>query len=440
MGESGTGNSDVPADEPAVPSDPEPYDPDFGEEIEGPPSDEEQPLAQHIEEMFNRLLVVLGVMAVGSALVFPFAEHIINFLWFELLPGTTANCPTEDGAIACPRVYHPLGLVLARLKVATLAGFVIALPVLVYQSYLFMRPGLYPNERRYYLASVPTSLILAAVGLVFAQFLVLPAIFTYFLYYSESAADIALGLTETFDLIVLMLGFFAVIFQIPLFIMLAIMMGVTSRRWLIQRRLYFWAGFAGVAFIFNPDPTGMAPFIVTATMIALFEGTLGLLWWTGSASPDFSPENVASLRAYVWGAAAVVGYLLSTFPVPESYYTDIPQPVISTIDTFGLLVYTPLLITAAVIGLFEGTNYLLGQRRTRRSYRIRRSLGRVRPLYWAAAIAVGYFATPRPPLLETAREIQLSAVETAGVVLVLVAVFEATLAVWRWLSGRGNVD
>jgi sec-independent protein translocase protein TatC len=433
MGETETGGSEIPGEEPSGPT--EPYDP----ELDGPPDDEELPLTQHIEEMVSRLLVVVVVMAVVSGVVFPFAERIITFLWFSFLPGDGSACPTTASAAACPRVYHPLGLILARLKVATLAGFVIALPVLVYQSYLFMRPGLYPNERRYYLASVPTSLILAAVGLVFAQFLVLPAIFTYFLYYSESAADIALGLTETFDLIVLMLGFFAVIFQIPLFIMLAIMMGVTSRRWLIQRRLYFWAGFAGVAFIFNPDPTGMAPFIVTATMIALFEGTLGLLWWTGSASPDFSPENVASLRAYVWGAAAVGGYLASRLPVPESYYADIPQPVIGTIDTFGLLVYTPLLITAAVIGLFEGTNYLLGQRRTRRSYRIRRSLGRVRPLYWAVAIAVGYFATPRPPLLEAAREIQLSAVETTGVVLVLIAVFEVTLAAWRWVRGR-SVD
>jgi sec-independent protein translocase protein TatC len=77
------------------------------------------------------------------------------------------------------------------------------------------------------------------------------------------------------------MGFFAVVFQIPLFIMLAIMMGVTSRRWLVERRLYFWGAFLGIAFLFSPDPTGMAPIIVAATMVALFEGTLLLLKWTG---------------------------------------------------------------------------------------------------------------------------------------------------------------
>lgn len=283
MGESETGGSDIPAEEPAVPA--EPYDPEMGPdgEFDGPPGDQEQPLAQHIEEMFSRLLIVIGVMAVASALAFPFAERLINFLWFSFLPGSPSLCPTPvaTNEIACPRVYHPLGLMLARLKVSALIGFVLALPVFVYESYLFMRPGLYPQERRYYLASVPTSLILAGIGLLFAFLLVLPAIFEYFLFYSTGAADIALSLSQTFDLMVMMLGFFAVIFQIPLFIMLAIMMGVTSRRWLVARRLYFWAGFGTIAFIFNPDPTGMAPFIVALTMIVLFEGTLLLLRWTG---------------------------------------------------------------------------------------------------------------------------------------------------------------
>ena len=326
----------------------------------GAPDDEEMPLAAHIEEMVRRLAVVIVVMALVSAVVFPFADRLINFLWYSFLPGSVEACrplaaaaangtnatvnasgtfvgapdwtalqatfpngttlrgivpdPTllnrsypngtviqatfPNGTVrnatltagapgpaatdaACPRIYQPLALVLARLKMASLAGFVVGLPVFVYQTYLFMRPGLFPNERRYYLSSVPTSLVLAAVGLAFAYFLVLPVIFTYFLGYSQPVANIAFGLAETFDLIILMLGMFALIFQIPLFVMLAIFLGVTSRRWLESRRLYFWAAFAGIAFIFSPDPTGMAPFIVALTMVLLFEGTLLLLRWTG---------------------------------------------------------------------------------------------------------------------------------------------------------------
>jgi sec-independent protein translocase protein TatC len=255
------------------------------------PDDEEMPLADHIEEMVRRLGVVVVVMALVSGPVFLVGEDIINFLWFSYLPGELAQCPGDATAAAasaenpgppyCARVYHPLGLILARLKAATLVGFIVALPVFVYETYLFMRPGLFPHERRYYLASVPASMVLAAAGVAFAHFLVIPAIFTYFLRYSERAAGIAFGLTETFDLMVLLMGGFALVFQIPLFIMLALMMNLVTRRWLHDRRLLFWGAFAGIAFLFSPDPTGMAPIIVAATMIGLFEGTLLLAKWTG---------------------------------------------------------------------------------------------------------------------------------------------------------------
>jgi len=258
------------------------------EEWEGAPDDQEMPLADHIEEMVKRLGVVVVVMAVISGIAFPFGTDLINFLWYDYLPGVAAQCPGDattietiaDGGAACPRVYHPLAVILARLKVATLVGFVVALPIFVYETYLFMRPGLYPRERRYYLASVPTSLFLAIVGMLFAHFLVIPFLFDYFVSYSQNATIIAFGLTETFDLIVLLLGAFAIVFQIPLFVMLALMMGLVTREWLRTRRLIFWGVFAGLSFLFAPDPTGMAPIIVAATMIILFEGTLLLAKWT----------------------------------------------------------------------------------------------------------------------------------------------------------------
>ena len=250
---------------------------------EGAPDDEEMPLTEHIEEMLGRMLAVAVVMGGVALPVFLIADGVINALWYSFLPapdGGINECGTAASG-ACPRVYNPLSLLLARLKVASLTGLVLALPVFVYQTYLFMRPGLYPNERRYYLAAVPTSLLLALVGVSFAYFLVLPVIFVYFLNYSEGVAEIAFALTETFDLIILTMGLFAVIFQIPLFIMLAIMMGVTTRQWLESRRLLFWFSFGGIAFLFSPDPTGMAPIIVALTMVGLFEFTLGLLRWTG---------------------------------------------------------------------------------------------------------------------------------------------------------------
>jgi sec-independent protein translocase protein TatC len=259
-------NSTAALEQPAVtPEEPSPA-------MKGAPDDVEQPLAVHIEEMVKRLGIVVAIAGAVSLALFPLTGEVINFLWFSILPGSD---------VASPHVYHPLEYKLTQLKVASLGGLLIALPVFVYQTYRFMRPGLYPHERRYYLASVPTSLVLGLLGVTFAYFVVLPAIMSYFLYYSQDVVTIAFALGATFDLILLLMGYLAVVFQIPLFVMLAIMMGLTTRQWLEGRRLIFWGAFLGVAFLFSPDPTGMAPVLVAATMVVLFEGTLLLLRWTG---------------------------------------------------------------------------------------------------------------------------------------------------------------
>ncbi|MFC7097110.1 twin-arginine translocase subunit TatC [Halobaculum marinum] len=253
----------------------------LGGEGGGPDSDQEMPLAEHIEEMMRRLGVVFavsGVVVVAVLLVgtvsptVPSAEEIIQFLW-------DSHVGFEDNR---PRVYGPLEFLLTKLKVASLAGLLVGLPVFVYETYRFMKPGLYPHERRYYLAAVPTSLILGLVGVAFAHFIVLPVIFDYFISYTEESAVLAFSLRETFNLILLLMGYMAIVFQIPLFIQLAIMMGLVTREWMEDRRLLFWSAFVGLAFIVSPDPTGMAPIIVGATMITLFEGTLALLRWTGN--------------------------------------------------------------------------------------------------------------------------------------------------------------
>jgi len=263
---------------------------------EAPESDQEMPLTAHIEEMIRRLAVVLGVAGAITLVLFPgadilnalvdtqaaFGVHIpsatdvINFLWNSHIPGAETIVDRR------PRLYGPLELILTKLKVAGLAGTVIGLPVFVYETYLFMRPGLYPKERKYYLAAVPTSLVLALVGVLFAHFVVLPAIFAYFTSYTEGTAVVAFGLKETFNLILILMGYMAVVFQIPLFVELAIMMNLVTRRWLEDRRLLFWGAFVGLAFLVSPDPTGMAPIIIGATMITLFEGTLAALRWTGN--------------------------------------------------------------------------------------------------------------------------------------------------------------
>jgi sec-independent protein translocase protein TatC len=234
---------------------------------------ENSSIVVHSEELVYRLSIVV-LVAVGVAVfVFPFAERPIFHIWYAVLPATE---------VTAPHVYAPLELKFTELKFAALAGVVSALPVAAYQAYRFMRDGLYANERRYYLAAVPTTLVLATLGLAFAYFLLLPFLFAYFFSYSAQAATTAFSLGQTFDLILVVFAYMAFVFQLPLLLMGAVAMGLTTRAWLVKRRLLFWAGFFALSFVVGPDPTGMVPIVVMATMVVLFEGSLVLLRWTGN--------------------------------------------------------------------------------------------------------------------------------------------------------------
>lgn len=221
------------------------------------------PLTAHIEELVRRLMVVMIASAGVMAVAFVFSEPLLDIIWYSFV----------DFA---PHVYHPFAEILTRLKISSVVGLALALPVLIYETFQFMKPGLYPNERQYFLSVVPVSLVLMFLGIAFAFFFALPLLFRYFIFYSQDVATAGLGLTETFNLILLVKVAFGVVFQIPLLMSLAVRMKVVSVSWFEAKRIYVWGGCITVAALLagSLDPTGVAGLMVALTMIGLFETTL----------------------------------------------------------------------------------------------------------------------------------------------------------------------
>ncbi len=226
-------------------------------------TDEEMPLTAHIEELAMRLIVVIVATTAVMVAAFVVSDWLLDVIWYQFF--------TEP-----PRVYQPFAEILTRLRLSAMIGIAVAIPLLVYEAFEFMKPGLYPNEQRYFLAVVPVSLLLMTLGLAFSFFFALPLLFRYFIFYSEDVAVQGLGLVETFNLIVMVSLAFGVVFQVPLLMTFAVKMQVASRRWFERYRIYVWGGCITVAALFagTLDPTGVAGFMVALTMILLFEATL----------------------------------------------------------------------------------------------------------------------------------------------------------------------
>ncbi len=237
--------------------------------ISGPVGDEAIPLMEHLSELRRRLIVVLIPFGIVTVTVFAtliaFPENIsLHSLFANLLP--------ED--VPTIYIYSPMEWISVMFLFSFLCALSVTIPLLLYEAFAFMRPGLYPSERKFFLLVVIPSLCCYGVGVFFAYFFVLPLVFNYIIAYSGEIAKVALSSKRIFSLILYTVVGFGLIFQIPLIMTLAVKMKLVTYSWLRDKRLIIYGLIIGIAFFVIADPTGIS-MLMAVVSIAMFE--LGLL-------------------------------------------------------------------------------------------------------------------------------------------------------------------
>lgn len=233
--------------------------------ISGPIGDEEIPLAEHLVELRRRLIVVLIPFGIVILAIFPFSSISLHFLFTNLF--------SEDISMSI-FVYSPMEWVSVRLLFSFLSALSVTIPLLLYEFFAFVRPGLYPSERKFFLLVVIPSLCLYGVGALFAYYFALPLVFGYLIAYSGEIAEIALSAKRIFSFILYTAVGFGLIFQIPLIIFLAVKLKLVTYSWLKDKRLIIYELIIGIALFVTADPTGIS-MLMAGVSIAMFE--LGLL-------------------------------------------------------------------------------------------------------------------------------------------------------------------
>jgi sec-independent protein translocase protein TatC len=230
-----------------------------------PPHDREMPLSEHLRELRDRVVIVLGVTLVLMALTFPFSPQLVDAVLHHVVP-----------ASATLTVYEPLELFKVRIIVSFLVAITIGFPLLVYEAFRFASPGLYGHEKRFVMAVFPFSLVLFLAGAALAYFVTMPLFFNLLFSYEGSLAAPELSIGQTFTIVTnFMLGF-GIVFQAPLVILMAIKMGLVKRKTLADGRLAAYGLLVGFAVFISPDPTMLSQLIVGVVLILLFEASLFL--------------------------------------------------------------------------------------------------------------------------------------------------------------------
>jgi sec-independent protein translocase protein TatC len=226
--------------------------------------DEKQPFLSHLEELRSRLIKSAIAIGAGFVLCYVFAEELFNILISPLKD----KLPEGKGLIFTnlPEMFF------IYLKTAFIAGILLATPVIFYQMWKFIAPGLYQNEKRYIVPFVLSSTVLFVGGALFGYFVVFPFGFRFFLGYATEYIQALPSVKEYFSLSSKLLLAFGVVFELPVVIFFLSRMGLVTVPFLKKNRKYaLLVAFAFGAILTPPD-------VVTQCMMA---GPLVLLYEIG---------------------------------------------------------------------------------------------------------------------------------------------------------------
>ncbi len=212
------------------------------------------PFTAHLEELRNRLIVCFIAVGIGFVVSYGFKEKLFQLLTKPLL----SVMEKSDKLIftGLPEAFF------TYLKVAFLSGIILAIPVILYQFWMFVAPGLYKKEKKFIIPIVILSSFFFIGGALFGYFIVFPFGFKFFLGFATETIRPLPSIREYLSFASKLLLAFGLVFELPLVITFLARFGLVSADFLKKNRKYALVLFFACAAILTP------PDIVTQVMMA----------------------------------------------------------------------------------------------------------------------------------------------------------------------------
>ncbi len=232
--------------------------------------DHEAPVTEHLAELRKCIAVILGSWIVCAVASFVYAEQIFGFL---LAPAVDA-LGLSGGSL---QAIAPGEIFFTYLKSALLAGFILDLPIVFWQLWSFIAPGLYSNEKKFVIPFVVFSTLLFAGGATFGYTQVFPLVFKFFDSFSNEFVESAWTMAEVFKLTTRLFLAFGIAFELPLFVFFLSISGIVSAPQLLRATPYaVLAIFIAAAILTPPDVVSQV--LLGLPMIVLYLLGVGVAW------------------------------------------------------------------------------------------------------------------------------------------------------------------
>jgi sec-independent protein translocase protein TatC len=216
----------------------------------------EMSLVEHLQELRRRLIIIIMAVSVGSLISYFYAAELVQYI----------TAPAG-------KLYYmsPAEAFFTYLRVSFFAGFLLALPIVLYQVWAFIVPALTTKEHRASIILVPSSVLLFFIGLAFSYILVLPAGIKFFMGFATENLQPLLSLGEYLSFVISFLLPFGFIFELPLFITVMAKFGLISSKFLSTKRKHVLVLSFVVGALISPTPDVFSQTMVAVPVIVLYE-------------------------------------------------------------------------------------------------------------------------------------------------------------------------
>lgn len=223
-------------------------------------------LLSHLIELRSRLLRSVGALLVVFLALMPFSQRLYSWLARPLL----SRLPSGSRLVAID-VSSPF---LVPVKLTFLTAIVLAMPVIIYQLWAFVAPGLYRNERKLAVPLLVSAGALFYAGCAFAYFLVLPMVFGFLTRVTPAGVSMMTDIGHYLDFVSVIFVAFGASFEVPVAVVILVLLGWVTPEQLRGARPYAIVGIFIVAAVLTP-PDVISQLMLAIPMVLLYE--LGVL-------------------------------------------------------------------------------------------------------------------------------------------------------------------
>ncbi|MEX2494983.1 MAG: twin-arginine translocase subunit TatC [Woeseia sp.] len=211
-------------------------------------------LLSHLVELRQRLLKVAAAVVLVFVALVPFSRSIFSMVsepLRDVLPGS---------AMIATAVASPL---LTPFKLTFFVALFIAMPIVLYQLWAFVAPGLYRKEKRFAIPLLASSIALFYLGIAFAYFIVFPLMFGFFTSVAPEGVEVQTDIAQFLDFVTTIIFAFGLAFEVPIATVLVVWTGLTTPEKLGKARPYVFLGAFVVGMFLTP------PDILSQTLLAV---------------------------------------------------------------------------------------------------------------------------------------------------------------------------